>query len=179
MWRQVSNLPIRPGKLQTCRHLELHPPAADAQVALHFRNGFWYSPVQIRVLWGADGLQDAGRARDPAHGDKEVGGVAQIRTRRDRLLSLAEPIMHGDGRRDLTQQPLGDGARADPYKWCAVYAGGGESGGSTSCYFVTIEQCRAAVSGVGGFCAENGFYDGKPVVTPEDRVPVQRARRPR
>jgi signal transduction histidine kinase len=29
------------------------------------------------VLWGADGLQDAGRARDPAHGDKEVGGVAR------------------------------------------------------------------------------------------------------
>jgi len=74
---------------------------------------------------------------------------------------------------------FGDGARADPYKWCAVYAGGGMGGGSTSCYFWTIEQCRAAVSGVGGFCAENGFYDGKPVVTPEDRVPVQRARRPR
>jgi uncharacterized protein DUF3551 len=74
---------------------------------------------------------------------------------------------------------LGDGARADPYKWCAVYSGGDTGGGGSSCYFWTIEQCRAAVSGVGGFCAQNNFYDGKPVVTPEDRVPLQRARRPR
>jgi hypothetical protein len=74
---------------------------------------------------------------------------------------------------------FGGDARADPYKWCAVYSGGDTGGGGASCYFWTIEQCRAAVSGVGGFCAENNFYDGKPVVTPEDRVPLQRARRPR
>jgi hypothetical protein len=76
----------------------------------------------------------------------------------------------------LTIGALGDGARADPYKWCAVYGGGDQSGGNTSCYFWTIEQCRAPVSGVGGFCAENNFYDGKPVVTPEDRVPLQRTK---
>jgi hypothetical protein len=38
-------------------------------------------------------------------------------------------------------------ACADPYKWCAV-----ESGGGTNCSFVTIEQCRATVSGNGGSC---------------------------
>jgi len=48
---------------------------------------------------------------------------------------------------------------ADPYRWCAVYGGGGE-GGATNCYFVTIEQCRAAVSGMGGFCYHNPFYTG-------------------
>jgi hypothetical protein len=63
-------------------------------------------------------------------------------------------------------------AKADPYRWCAEYAGG-TRGGSTSCYFVTLEQCRASVSGVGGFCRENGFYDGLPVRTPEDG-PVRR-----
>jgi uncharacterized protein DUF3551 len=48
-------------------------------------------------------------------------------------------------------------AHADPYRWCAQY--GGKSG-ATNCYFMTIEQCRAAVSGVGGFCMPNGFYTG-------------------
>lgn len=58
---------------------------------------------------------------------------------------------------------------ADPYRWCAVY-GGGQDGGSTNCYFVTLEQCRAAISGNGGFCTPNGFYDGRPVTTPEDGI---------
>jgi len=48
-------------------------------------------------------------------------------------------------------------ATADPYKWCAVY--GGSFGGS-NCGFVTIEQCRATVSGIGGFCEPNQFYTG-------------------
>ena len=60
-------------------------------------------------------------------------------------------------------------AEADPYRWCAVYSGGGVGGGGgTNCYFVTLEQCRAAISGVGGFCAPNNFYDGRPVATPGD-----------
>jgi hypothetical protein len=61
-----------------------------------------------------------------------------------------------------------DTAKADPYRWCAVYGGGDTGGGGTNCYFLTIEQCRAAISGMGGFCEPNQFYDGRPVVTPED-----------
>lgn len=49
-------------------------------------------------------------------------------------------------------------AKADPYRWCAEYGGG--RGGGTNCYFVTIEQCRAAISGNGGFCRPNNFYTG-------------------
>ena len=64
-------------------------------------------------------------------------------------------------------------AAADPYRWCAQYAGGA-FGGSSNCYFVTIEQCRAAVSGNGGFCVPNNFYDGRPVTTPEDGPPRRR-----
>ena len=59
-----------------------------------------------------------------------------------------------------------DTARADPYRWCAEF--GSQHGGATSCYSVTLEQCRATVSGVGGFCRENPFYDGLPVRTPDD-----------
>ena len=59
-------------------------------------------------------------------------------------------------------------AQADPYRWCAVYGGFRGGGGSESCYFMTLAQCEAQVSGVGGFCRENLFYDGRPVRTPED-----------
>ncbi len=58
-------------------------------------------------------------------------------------------------------------AAADPYRWCAVYGTSGDDNG-TNCYFVTIEQCRAAVSGNGGFCAPNNFYDGRSVTTPDE-----------
>lgn len=60
---------------------------------------------------------------------------------------------------------------ADPYKWCAVY--GGDMGGATNCGFVTIEQCRATVSGIGGSCDPNPFYTG-----PAER-PAKRARKNR
>jgi len=66
-----------------------------------------------------------------------------------------------------------DRAQADPYRWCAVY-GGGRSGGSANCYFMTLEQCSWAISGNGGFCQRNLFYDGRPVVTPEESIPRRR-----
>jgi hypothetical protein len=63
-------------------------------------------------------------------------------------------------------------AQADPYRWCAVYS----SKGATNCGFLTWEQCWAAISGNGGFCNPNNFYDGRPVVTPEDG-PARRVKR--
>lgn len=45
------------------------------------------------------------------------------------------------------------------YPWCAVYSGG--KGGGTNCGFSTLEQCRATVSGIGGFCERNTFYTGR------------------
>lgn len=49
--------------------------------------------------------------------------------------------------------------QGDPYAWCALYSGSG-LGGAQNCYFLTLEQCRAAVSGVGGYCSPNPFYTG-------------------
>ena len=73
---------------------------------------------------------------------------------------------------------VGDAARADPYRWCAEYSGGGGgSGGGTNCYFLTIEQCQAQVSGIGGFCRPNLFYDGRPVVTPEEMTAPRHRKR--
>ena len=62
----------------------------------------------------------------------------------------------------LTAVAAFDTAKADPYPWCAEYTGGA-LGGASSCYFMTIEQCRATVSGVGGYCTPNPFYSGPPV----------------
>ena len=52
-----------------------------------------------------------------------------------------------------------DAVRADPYPWCAVYNMGDAA---ISCYFLTYEQCQASVSGMGGICQRNHFYDGRP-----------------
>ena len=64
-------------------------------------------------------------------------------------------------------------AQADPYRWCAEYTGG--RGGGTNCGFVTWQQCMATVSGIGGFCRENLFYDGIPFGEPV-RKPSQKRR---
>ena len=60
---------------------------------------------------------------------------------------------------------------ADPYRWCAVLNMGDAA---YNCGFVTLEQCRATVSGVGGFCEINQFYSG-PVRKPEKIVRTRRA----
>jgi Protein of unknown function (DUF3551) len=59
-------------------------------------------------------------------------------------------------------------ASADPYKWRAVYNVGDSA---YNCGFVTAEQCRATVSGIGGFCEPNQFYNGP------DTKPAKRARK--
>ena len=48
----------------------------------------------------------------------------------------------------------------DPYPWCAVYSG--DAGGASNCGFLTIDQCRATVSGIGGSCEPNQFYNPRP-----------------
>jgi hypothetical protein len=53
------------------------------------------------------------------------------------------------------------------YPWCAQY---GDRDGGRNCGFSTLEQCRAAISGNGGYCEENPMY--RPLVeTPPSRRP--------
>ena len=65
-----------------------------------------------------------------------------------------------------------DAAQADPYRWCADYTVLGGIG-ARNCYFVKWDQCRAAVSGVGGMCVENLFYDGNDTTSSQ---PARRAK---
>ena len=67
----------------------------------------------------------------------------------------------------------GSAHAGDPYRWCAEYAGGDIGSGGSNCYFVTLEQCRATISGNGGFCTQNQFYTG-PDASREAR-PARRA----
>jgi len=39
--------------------------------------------------------------------------------------------------------------------WCASYSG--KRGGSENCTFTTADQCRAQVSGLGGWCRPNPY----------------------
>jgi hypothetical protein len=41
------------------------------------------------------------------------------------------------------------------YPWCANYM---MQNGPKNCGFTTLEQCRATVSGIGGYCAANPAY---------------------
>ncbi len=72
---------------------------------------------------------------------------------------------------------LPSAAHADPYRWCAVYGGRGD-GMTTNCGFVTHKQCMATVSGIGGWCEPNQFYDGRTYDGSEYRPP-RRVYRPR
>ncbi len=48
-------------------------------------------------------------------------------------------------------------AAAIEYPWCAQYSG--EDGGGRNCGFSTLAQCMATVSGIGGDCEHNLFYE--------------------
>jgi hypothetical protein len=50
-------------------------------------------------------------------------------------------------------------AAAIEYPWCAQYGMSGQGG--RNCGFSTYRQCMDTVSGIGGFCERNQFYQGR------------------
>lgn len=49
------------------------------------------------------------------------------------------------------------------YPWCADYGGAGRGGyGASSCGFVSFHQCLATLSGNGGSCSPNPWYQPYP-----------------
>jgi hypothetical protein len=56
-----------------------------------------------------------------------------------------------------TALPVTPVAAAIEYPWCAQY---GWKGGR-NCGFSTYRQCMATVSGIGGYCERNQFYQGR------------------
>ncbi len=62
---------------------------------------------------------------------------------------------------------------ATTYPWCAYYSG--RDGGGPSCGSSTFEQCMATVSGTGGYCARNRYYE-EPAPRPEPKRRHKRVR---
>ena len=58
-------------------------------------------------------------------------------------------------------------AAAQEYPWCAYYD---MEGMVSNCGFVSLEQCRWTISGIGGYCAQNPFYAA--VVEPRRTQPT-------
>ena len=50
---------------------------------------------------------------------------------------------------------LDGSAQAQNYPWCAIYS----AFGARNCGFTTFDQCRATLSGMGGFCNANPMYE--------------------
>ncbi|HEY2527478.1 MAG TPA: DUF3551 domain-containing protein [Xanthobacteraceae bacterium] len=63
---------------------------------------------------------------------------------------------------------IGPRAQAQDYPWCAIYA----KDGDIHCFFTSLEQCMATVSGIGGFCQRNT------TLAPAAAVPNAHKRRP-
>jgi len=57
-----------------------------------------------------------------------------------------------------------------PYRWCAVYPGD-DGGGGTNCEFLTIEPCRATVSGIGVLRAQPVLQSGAADYAPQQARP--------
>ena len=53
------------------------------------------------------------------------------------------------------------------YPWCAFY---NAAGGIDECLYFDIVQCRASVSGVGGFCYQNPRFVEAPAPVRKPRV---------
>jgi Protein of unknown function (DUF3551) len=47
--------------------------------------------------------------------------------------------------------------KAQYYPWCASYTWNGRE----NCGFVSFEQCLATISGIGGHCQTNPWYDAR------------------
>jgi hypothetical protein len=63
-------------------------------------------------------------------------------------------------------------AQPQDYPYCARQGG---RNGYENCGYSTLEQCRASVSGVGGYCGINPRYAQRPY-DDDDRAPPRRYR---
>ena len=72
----------------------------------------------------------------------------------------------------LPGESVAASAQSARYPVCAIYYGL-DANGTPSCTFDTREQCMETISGIGGFCIENQYYQGA-TVRPPRRAPVVR-----
>jgi hypothetical protein len=62
----------------------------------------------------------------------------------------------------LGETQIGNAQLTYSYPWCAISGGGDSGGGTMSCYYRTLEQCMATLSGIGGSCVERPSSRAQP-----------------
>jgi hypothetical protein len=72
------------------------------------------------------------------------------------VLFLIAAALAGETQTSNAQSPYS-------YPWCAVSGGGDSGGGTMSCYYRTLQQCMATLSGIGGNCIERPYYRAQPI----------------
>jgi uncharacterized protein DUF3551 len=81
-------------------------------------------------------------------------------------MRLPLKVLLGSATLVIATFPPATPAAATEYPWCAEYS---LPGGAINCGFVSYQQCRATVFGVGGTCRPNLFYAGPPAPPPGRR----------
>jgi hypothetical protein len=66
----------------------------------------------------------------------------------------------------LGETQTGNARSPYSYPWCAISDGGDSGGGAMSCYYDTLQQCMATLSGIGGNCVARPYYNAQPTQLP-------------
>jgi hypothetical protein len=74
----------------------------------------------------------------------------------------------------LGETQIGNAQSPYSYRWCSISSGGVAGGGGRSCYYETLQQCMATLSGIGGNCVERPYYRAQPTqLQPTQLQPTQ------
>ena len=73
----------------------------------------------------------------------------------------------------LSETRASNAQSAYSYPWCAVYG----RKGAMSCYYMSWEQCRTTMSGIGGLCVASPYYHGQATELPRHSGAKPRHRR--
>ena len=75
----------------------------------------------------------------------------------------------------LAETQISNAQSAYSYPWCSL--GGTKDSNALSCYYTSREQCRTAMSGIGGNCVESPYYHAQSTLLPHRSVVMPRHRR--
>ena len=65
----------------------------------------------------------------------------------------------------LGETQIGNAQSPYSHPWCSI-SSGDAGGGTRSCYYETLQQCMATLSGIGGNCVERPYYHAQPTQLP-------------
>ena len=136
-------------------------------MALRFRFGGCQASVLVGIEIDGVAVGWSAKKNRPVKGDGYWAGANQqgVPTMKTFLLSLSATAFVAIAATALASSP----SRAEvEYPWCAISSTG--QSGTPNCYYATLDQCKAFLSGQAGFCQSN------PRATAQAQVPRRGAR---